>query len=151
MTIRAARPGDLPALLAIERASFTTDRISPRNLRRLLARGHCAVLVAERRGDVAGYALVLFRRGARRARLYSLAVDPRHRRAGVARRLLAAIERRARARGLEAVTLEAGAANRAAASLYRDMGYSPVASLGPYYRDGTSANRWMKRVVNAAR
>lgn len=151
MTVRVARAGDLPAVLAIESASFSTDRISPRNLRRMLARGNCAILVAERRGDVAGYALVLFRRGARRARLYSLAVDPAHRRAGVARRLVSAIERVVRQRGLEALTLEAASANSAATKLYRRMGYTRIASLGPYYADGSPAGRWMKDVNGAAR
>lgn len=151
MTVRAARPGDVPAVLAIEGASFATDRISPRNLRRMLARGNCAILVAERRGVVAGYGLVLFRRGARRARLYSLAVDPAHRRTGVARRLLSAIERVVHRRGFEAMTLEAGVANSAATKFYEGMGYIQVADLGAYYADGSAAGRWMKSVNGAAR
>jgi ribosomal-protein-alanine N-acetyltransferase len=151
VTVRAARRGDLPAVLAIESASFATDRISPRNFRRMLARGNCAILVAERRGAVAGYGLVLFRRGASRARLYRLAVDPARRRAGVARDLLRAIESLVAARGLTALTLEAGVTNSAAARLYEEMGYRQVASLGPYYADGSSANRWTKSVARVAR
>ena len=150
MNVRAAREGDLPAVLAIERASFATDRISPRNLRRMLVRGNCAILVAESRGAVAGYGLVLFRRGARRARLYSLAVDPRQRRAGVAKGLLAAIERKVAERGLDALTLEAGVANAAATALYEETGYRRIAGLGSYYADGSSADRWMKSVNGAA-
>jgi ribosomal protein S18 acetylase RimI-like enzyme len=146
MNVRPARLADLPAILAIERASFTTDRITRRAMRRLLTRGSCAVLVAASGRVVVGYAVLLFRRGARRARLYSLAVDPRRRRAGVAGRLLAAVERRARARGLEAVTLEVAAANRAAVILYRRAGYELIARLGPYYADGSPADRWIKRL-----
>lgn len=151
MNVRAARLADLPALLAIERASFTTDRIAPKNLRRLLLRGHCALVVAETRRAVVGYALVLFRRGSRRARLYSLAVDPRHRRAGAATRLLSAIEKRVRGRGLLALTLEAGVANEAAATLYRRKGYRLLARLGPYYADGSHADRWIKSLAPRAR
>jgi ribosomal protein S18 acetylase RimI-like enzyme len=146
LTIRAARLADLPALLAIERASFTTDRLTRRALRRLLTRGSCAMFVAATGRVVVGYALVLYRRGSRRARLYSLAVDPRRRRAGVAAHLLAAAERRARARGFEAVTLEVAAANRAAVTLYRTAGYKLLARLGPYYADGSPGERWIKRL-----
>jgi ribosomal protein S18 acetylase RimI-like enzyme len=144
LTIRAARLADLPALLAIERASFTTDRITPRSMRRLLTRASCALLVAARGRSVVGYAVVLFRRGARRARLYSLAVDPRHRRSGVAKRLLAAAERRAAERGMAAITMEVGVGNRTAANLYRTTGYRRLDRLGPYYADGSAAERWIK-------
>jgi [ribosomal protein S18]-alanine N-acetyltransferase len=147
VTVRAARPADIPALLAIERASFSTDRLTRRALHRLMTRGHCAVLVAVARRRVAGYAVLLFRRGSRRARLYSLAVDPRRRRSGLAKRLLAAVERRAAGRGMTAVTLEVGAANRAASTLYRAMGYRRIARLGPYYADGSPAERWRKDLV----
>ena len=151
MTVRAARKGDLPALLAIERASFSTDRLTRRALRRLMTRPNCAVLVAVTRGAVAGYAVLLFRRGSRKARLYSIAVDPRRRRAGVAARLLAAVERRARERGSSAVTLEVGVKNRAASTLYRTIGYRRLLRLGPYYADGSAADRWWKDLAAPAR
>jgi ribosomal protein S18 acetylase RimI-like enzyme len=151
LTVRAARLADLAALLAIERASFATDRLTPRAMRRLLVRGKCAMLVAATGGVVVGYALVLFRRGASRARLYSIAVDPSHRRSGIARRLLAAAERRAAARGTTTISLEVGVANNSAVNLYRENGYRLVSRLGAYYADGSAADRWTKTLAKPRR
>jgi ribosomal protein S18 acetylase RimI-like enzyme len=144
VTIRPARLDDVPALLAIEDASFATDRLTARKIRRLLAHGNCALLVAAERGVVVGYALVLFRRGALRARLYGIAVSARHRRRGLGARLLLAAEREAAGRRRRSMSLETAPDNEAALKLYRKMGYVRVARLGPYYEDGAVADRYVK-------
>src|SRR5512132_2007913 len=74
--VRPAQAADLDALLALESQAFRTDRISRRSFRRLLAAPSAAVMVAEHGGEIAGYALVLFRNGTPIARLYSIAVAP---------------------------------------------------------------------------
>ena len=62
--------------LAIENAVFETDRISRRSFRQLIERETAETLVAESDGRVAGYAMVLFRKGSGVARLYSIATAP---------------------------------------------------------------------------
>jgi [ribosomal protein S18]-alanine N-acetyltransferase len=150
VTVRPARVADVAAILEIEDASFTTDRLTRRKLLHLLARGNCALLVSVTRGRVAGYGLVLFRRGSRSARIYGLAVAPRLRGGGVGRRLLDACESAAAARRCVRVTLEVATANRAAVALYRALGYTRVARLGPYYEDGSAADRYAKRLTACA-
>ncbi len=146
MSIRPARVADVGAILEIEDASFTTDRLTRRKLLHLFARGNCSLVVAQMRGRVAGYGLVLFRRGSSSARIYGLAVAPRLRGGGVGRRLLAACERAAVSRRCTRVTLEVSTRNAGAVSLYRALGYTRVARLGPYYEDGSAADRYARRL-----
>jgi len=81
----------------------------------------------------AGFALA--RTGADEAELLMLAVAPAARRAGVARRLLAAIEADAAARGADVLLLEVAAGNAAARALYAAAGYAPRGRRRGYYRD----------------
>jgi WS/DGAT/MGAT family acyltransferase len=55
-----------------------------------------------------------------------------HRRRGHARRLLAALEDRARAQGCRRVVLETGLAQPEAIALYTSAGYTPIAGFGHY-------------------
>ena len=157
--IRAAAPAELQALLEIERRSFRTDRISARSFVRLLRRpATCAVLVArlarqvdaraacQVAGYVAGYAIVLFRSGSGVARLYSIAVDPAFKGAGIGGRLLRAAERAAAARRCDILRLEVHVKNRQAIALYRKTGYREFARRAAYYEDGGDAIRFEKRL-----
>ena len=144
--VRTARPGDVPSLDRLERLAFRGDRLSPR--RRLApARGATpsAFLVAVRGEAVLGNALVFFRRGARRARLYSIAVSPDARGLGVGATLLSAAERAARRHGACELALEVRADNPVAIALYRSRGYAPIGTRPGYYFDGCDALRFVKR------
>ena len=97
--VRRGRLRDLDALLALERAVFTTDVLSRRSFRRFLAARGATVIVAEEDGKLAGYVLVLYPPRSKLARLYSIAVAPHIGRRGVGPLLLGAAEdRRAPAR-----------------------------------------------------
>jgi ribosomal protein S18 acetylase RimI-like enzyme len=61
----------------------------------------------------------------------ALATDPRHRRRGVARALLAEAERRARAEGFPCVALETAGDNAPARALYEAAGFEAVAERRP--------------------
>ncbi len=151
MRIRAARPSDVSEIVAIEDEAFATDRLTARRLRRMLARGSCALLAAVDREGVAGYALVLLRRGGSRARLYAFAVRASARRRGLGAKLLAAAERDAARRGRRWMTLETARDNESAIKLYRSAGYRLESSLGPYYEDGSPADRFVKALAPSAR
>lgn len=138
VVIRPARVGDVVGLDRIERAAFATDRLSPRSLRRLVARPTASLLVAEVEGAILGYALVLLRQGSRTARLYSLARDPAAP-SGLGGRLLEAAEAAARAQGRTALRLEVGHSNMNALRLYERRGYRVTGSRPGYYEDGSTA------------
>ncbi|OQX49260.1 MAG: hypothetical protein B0D87_01280, partial [Candidatus Sedimenticola endophacoides] len=90
--VRPARPGDLDALLELERHCFDSDRISRRQFRYLLTRANATVLVIERGGRLLGDLVLLFSRATSVARLYSIAVHGEARGQGLGRRLMKAAE-----------------------------------------------------------
>ena len=73
---RLAVAADIGALVDLENRSFSSDRISARSFRRLVASPSAAVIVAVAGQALGGYAVLLFRAGSSTARIYSLAVDP---------------------------------------------------------------------------
>lgn len=145
--VRPAQASDLDALLALENEVFSTDRISRRGFRRFLASANAFVLVAEVDGKLAGYALVLFRKGTAGARLYSIAVarDAAGRRVGAT--LLAASEAAAAERGAARLRLEVHEANDPAIALYRKAGYRQFGRHAHYYEDRGHALRFEKRLA----
>lgn len=143
-SLRRAEPGDLPTLVALEQATFRHDRMSPRQFRRHLAHTQNLVLLAEDAAGLLGAAVVFFRRGARRARLYSIATAAAARGRGVGRALLIAAEAAARERGMQALSLEVRHDNEAALRLYETAGYQRSATLDDYYEDGAAAWRYEK-------
>ncbi|MEW5424702.1 GNAT family N-acetyltransferase [Amorphus sp. 3PC139-8] len=147
VTIRRAGIADLPALETLEQASFASDRLSRRSLRTLIARPSASVLVAETAQGLAGSVLVLFRRNTRAGRVYSLAVRPEARGAGIAAMLMAAAEREAASRGAEVIRLEVRADNPPAIALYRKLGYRQIGHRKAYYQDGEDALRFGKSLV----
>jgi ribosomal protein S18 acetylase RimI-like enzyme len=151
LEIRPAGPDDLDAIDLIERASFDRDRISRRNLARLLKSESAVVLIAESRARVLGYAIVLYRRGARAARLYSIAVAPEARGKGVAAALLRAAETSAIRRGQKRLRLEARASNEGAIRLYESAGFTLSRRLPAYYDDGETALKMHKRIGESPR
>lgn len=147
LTIRPARLDDIPALLALEERAFTGDRVSRRGFRHLLTRANAATLVETIGGDIRGYALLLFRKGSALARLYSFAVAPEHRGQGIAKALLAAVERTACERGCAALRLEVRRDNAMARTLYHKAGYREFGSYADYYDDHMDAVRMAKPLV----
>jgi len=149
--IRRARPDDLAALLELEESSFTGDRLNRRRMRHWLAAANGALLVAEVAGEVPAYALLIYRRNSRIARVYSLAVAARARGRGLAGQLMTALEADARSRHCTRIRLEVAAGNSAARQLYEKLGYRTFAVYPAYYEDGGDALRMEKVVSPAAR
>lgn len=140
--IRVRRGGeeDLEGLVALEEGSFTADRLSRRSLRRLLLGKSSDVLLAEDPvGSLLGAAVLLRRKGSRRERLYSLAVDPAARGRGVGRLLMEAVLAAAGSRRAAEVGLEVRTDNEGAIALYRSMGFTEAGVVEGYYADGTPA------------
>lgn len=149
--IRAAKPTDLPALVALEEACFSSDRISRRSFARLLRRESAAVLVTERNGMVLGCAVVLFRSFSRRGRLYSLAVAPAAAGEGLGARLLRAAEGAAAGRGCVSLGLEVRADNAVAVGLYERRGFRLIGRTEEYYSDGGAALHFLKPLAASRR
>ena len=143
ITIRFAQIGDLDAVVALEHEAFTGDRLSRRSLQNFIRAGD-RLLVATEPDGLAGYALVTWRKGGRRARLYSIAVHAGKSGRGVGRALLGAVEARALAQGCEAIRLEVREDNQRASDLYERLGYRRFGLFEDYYQDGAAALRLEK-------
>lgn len=142
--IRRATRADVDALLALEEATFDSDRISRAQWRRHIDSDSAAVLVGGTHGNVDAAAVVFYRRNARAARLYSLAVGAHARGTGMGATLLAAAEADARVRGCTSMRLEVRADNPAALALYERRGYVRTARLPAFYEDGADGWRYVK-------
>ncbi len=142
--MRRATVDELPALVALEQATFSLDRMSERQWRRHLESTSAEVLVAVRERQVIGAAVVFYRRGSDIARLYSIAVAASERGAGTGSVLLSAVERAARRRGSRRLRLEVRADNLAAQRLYERAGHVRFGMHHAYYEDGADACRYEK-------
>jgi len=139
---------DLPALVALENRTFSEDRISRRQCRWMLKRGHCALITAKSpTQELLGYVLVLFHRGTSLGRIYSLAVDELARGQGLARLLMQAAEQAALEHDCLALRLEVRTDNAAAIRLYQTLGYRQFGLYEDYYEDHTPALRFQKRLL----
>lgn len=150
-SLRPAGLADLDALEALEKRCFALDRLSRRSFRHLLTKAHGLTLVAEQEGRALGYGTVLLHRTTAAARLYSLAVDPAARRQGLGRRLLAALEEKARAAGAAEMRLEVRPDNAAAIASYQAAGYRSFGTYEDFYEDHADALRMAKRLAGGRR
>jgi ribosomal protein S18 acetylase RimI-like enzyme len=142
--LRRGRLSDLSALVALERAVFTTDVVSRRSFRHFLGSPNAVLLIAETKSQCAGYVLVLCPPRSKHARLYSIAVAPHSGGRGIGPLLLAAAERTARRRGRRAMRLEVQEHNTRAIARYEKSGYRLVGRQHAYYDNGDDALRFEK-------
>ena len=126
------------------------DRLSRRSLRYFLAAETASFSCSPSATDVVGYSLIAFRKGSRRARLYSIALAPGEQGRGLGRFLLRSSENAARARGAAFMRLEVRADNAAAIALYEKNGYRLFGRIEDYYEDGAGALRFEKALSHAA-
>ena len=146
-----ARPGDAEALAVMSRDLieaglgwvYRTDRFA-----RLIAHDETVALVARAYERPVGFAVMEF--GEERAHLVVLAVDPRHQRCGIARRMIEWLLKSAVTAGVTSVHVELRADNEPAFALYRSMGFSETLRVPGYYRGRETAIR-MIRMLRVAR
>jgi ribosomal-protein-alanine acetyltransferase len=147
LVVRAAVLDDLDEITKLECDSFPADQVSRRSLRAFLRAPHRPVIVAIIDHQLAGYALVSLRKGARAARIYSIAVDGRFARRGVGQALLQACEKYARHHGRAVLTLEVRYDNQPAIALYEKSDFRQFGEHMDYYADGATALRYEKVLV----
>lgn len=132
LVLRPMQEADLRQVLHIERRSFTIPW-SDATFRGLLRRQSTALLVAERAGQVVGYAVLWF--AADEAELGDMAVLPEERRRGLGRWLLEGALAEAARRGAKRVYLEVRESNAAARSLYELAGFEVAGTRPDYYSE----------------
>jgi [ribosomal protein S18]-alanine N-acetyltransferase len=106
------------------------------------------VLTARAAGAVAGFAIMRYADDV--AHLNLLAVDPAHRRRGIAKRLMTWLEETASTAGTFIIGLELRATNEAAFAFYSALGYRELGRVPGYYQGVEAAIR-MARDVRTGR
>lgn len=144
LTIRRATLEDIGVLLELEQL-FPGDRIKKNSFRHFLTKAKADVWIARENGVILGDAVVLYRKGSRSARLYSVVVSPKARGRGVGAKLLTHCEKAAKKRGCTALRLEVREDNAAAIGLYRTRGYDLIGRRKSYYEDGGAALQMRKQ------
>jgi len=140
--IRPAVEGDIAAMVAIERASFS-DPWTATAIASTLRYDHMRVLVAEERGgagDVGGdgasrplgYVVAMI--AGPEAEIADLAVSPHARRRGIGRALIDRLLGDLEVEGVTAVFLEVRESNRAARTLYESRAFRSIGRRRGYYR-----------------
>jgi ribosomal-protein-alanine N-acetyltransferase len=132
ITIRNARPDDLPAILIIEKDSFVSPW-SEDTFNSVFSDPRCKGFVACEADVLAGYCFAFEMRNM--IHLLSLAVRSEHRRKGIGRALLEEIEILSRQSDRQGVILEVRVGNQVAKSFYNAMGYTDVCTWKEYYTD----------------
>lgn len=144
---RLAARADLAALVALEEGTFHEDRLSARSFRQMIAAPSAELIVAQEGSELLGYALLLFRRGTKVARLYSLATSQQSRGRGLGSGLLEQAERGAARHGCRALRLEVRVDNCVAIGLYERRGYRRFGRIANFYEDGADAWRYEKPLI----
>ncbi|MBA2955997.1 ribosomal protein S18-alanine N-acetyltransferase [Nocardioides sp. MAH-18] len=139
MTVRPATPADTAVVAALEQDNLGVDAWSETLVADGIAGGLPTIsyLVAEHDGVVVGHAVASV--VADIAELQRIAVDPAHRRTGLATELLDAVIGSAREGGADRLLLEVREDNAGALAFYAARGFVEVDRRRRYYRDGTTA------------
>ena len=145
--IRRAVAGDITSLHVLEQKCFDTDRISVRSFRRFITEKRSDLFLLEVNGTLAGYFLLIYRRGTSLARLYSLAVDPAFRKQGIAECLMQQAEKCAASHNCVLLRLEVRFDNFSAIKLYQKLQYHEFAVKHDFYEDHSDAICMQKQVI----
>jgi [ribosomal protein S18]-alanine N-acetyltransferase len=126
-------PDDIPAVLEIERGSFSTPWPPEAFTQELSHNRMARYLVARQGGAVVGFAGIWLM--VDEAHITTFAVHPDWRRQGVGRRLMDALLIVAAELGAARMTLEVRVSNLAAQALYRGHGFAIAGRRERYYTD----------------
>lgn len=131
VTVREAARGDISAIVAIERASFSDAWTAGMFGSHLLRGAGNTFLVAMDDSMLAGYAIA--QTVSDESELLNIAVDPARRNRGIGALLLDGVMDCCRTAGAAEIWLEVRASNAAARTLYDTRGFSAVGVRKRYY------------------
>lgn len=128
VTVRAVKPGDLPAVTALcgQLGYQTNEREVGQRIRRLSGRADNAVFVAVRDDRVVGWIHLQVRESVESSpdvEVGGLVVDEAHRGSGIGRLLMAHADRWAADRGCTQVRLRSNVVRGAAHAFYQRLGF----------------------------
>jgi ribosomal protein S18 acetylase RimI-like enzyme len=139
---RLYTPQDFDSLYAIEEVCFQPQfRFSRKYMQQIVSHSNAVTWIAEEDGQMSGFAIAEWSRGASGAIGYiqTIEVAPDRRKQGIGRELLRRIEDSARAVSAEAIWLHVHADNAPAIRMYESNGYLREGREEDYYAPGHAA------------
>ncbi|HYL70597.1 MAG TPA: GNAT family N-acetyltransferase [Candidatus Dormibacteraeota bacterium] len=146
--LQLARSADATLLAAMSRQLVETGLPPAWDAGRItwhIRHAESVVLVARSTHAIAGFAIMRYADDS--AHLNLLAVDPAHRRRGVARRLVEWLEETALTAGTFRIALELRASNEGARAFYGTLGYRELTQVPGYYQGREAAIRMVRNIA----
>ena len=137
--VRSAAPADLGVMAAIHAACFARNW-SANEMAQFVDAPGCLSLLASPASGQPARGFLIVRSAGDEAEILTLAVDPSHRRQGLARALLAAVIACLRQAGVQKLLLEVDETNAPARGLYQSLGAVAVGRRPRYYEHGADAD-----------
>jgi len=147
LVLELARVADAPIIATMSRALIEVGlrwSWTPQRVAREVRDRNTNVLVARCASRIVAFAIMRY--GETHAHVNLLAVDPRYRRRGLGRRMMAWLEASAVVAGIAEIGLEVRVSNPGARRFYRMLGYQEIGLLQGYYC-GVEAAVGMKRAL----
>jgi ribosomal-protein-alanine N-acetyltransferase len=140
LALRDYVPSDLADVVRIENECFPPAIAYSREVLKSEFESSGSVsLIAELNGSIVGLILANYQTKRPDGYISSVDVSKSHRREGIARQLVTAVESDFMARGNRQVVLEVGIENHEATQLYYKLGYKTHGTKKAFYADGTDA------------
>jgi ribosomal-protein-alanine acetyltransferase len=147
ITIEDASIQDLDRLFEIERQCFNEEAFTRKQIAQLLMDYSAINLVAKKGGKIIGFVIgvIYFDRNASLGHILTIDVFPADRRKGVGSKLLLAIEKMFKDKGVKTNNLEVREDNVAAINLYEKLGYQRIGTLRNYY--GKANGIYLRKIL----
>jgi ribosomal-protein-alanine N-acetyltransferase len=145
-SIRPPQLGDARDLAEAELVCFSDPWPPQFFVSEILAEGRFNRLLVDQRNTMVGYLFCAWQY--LDLHVLKVATLPKHRRSGLAKRLMDLAEQHVEEMSGESLTLEVRASNLGAVALYDALGYLRVGDRRAYYPDGEDAVVMTKRIRN---
>jgi len=146
LLIRRASIADLEDILTIERAGFSADGFSRKQMKYLIKSPGVDFFLATLNQKTVGYAVALSRSNSLQLRLYSLAVSEAARGQGVGQALLDWSVNLALQKGKNRIKLEVNTTNTGAIKLYEKNQFQSTKVIPSYYKDNGDALMMVRKL-----
>lgn len=146
MIFRPYEPGDLDAIVELEKRAFSVGPYTRPMIRKIFNTRGSFNFVAEENGRIHGYVIAL-PLDEKSADVESIAVDPDLHRSGLGSSLLVLIEESMKKHSFQFSVLEVRDKNEEALNFYKKHGYVAITYMPTYYTEVFRGSRGAYRMV----
>lgn len=146
LKLELARKTDVKELISLEKICFQEDAFSKNQITYLITKAKGEFIVIRRNHKIIAYLIISKRDNSKQIRIYSIAIAPKARGLGLAKRLMTYVEDVCKKELKDRIRLEVSKINIPAIQLYQSLGYKTVGERPNYYANGGTALVMLKRI-----